>query len=171
MSRRRNLLFDPLEARELLSRMHHPLTHVHRGRPAVAMVQKPLSLSGTLTVENQASVSNSNQLGGTSTSIPIRGQLAGIGPVHGLWLENSDSLGNYVGPDTITIRAPHGAFTIAFSNASPGPVHRTGKMVYYQHDQHVISSSGTFAHSSETGTIDLNLSPSQATVASLTLNG
>ncbi len=171
MSRRRTLLFDPLEGRELLSRMHHPWAHVHRGHPAVAMAQKPLSLSGTLTVENQASASNSNQLGGTSTSIPIRGQLAGIGPVHGLWLENSDSSGAYIGPDTITIRAAHGAFTIAFSNASSGPVHRTGKMVYYQHFQHVISSSGIIAHSTETGSINLNLSPSQTNVASLTLNG
>lgn len=171
MSRRRTLLFDPLETRELLSRMHHPMAHLHRGRPAAAMVRKPLSLSGTLTVENQATATNSNQLGGTSTAIPIRGQLAGIGPVHGVWLENSDSMGNYVGPDTITIRAPHGAFTIAFSNASSGPAHRIGKMVYYQHVQHVISSSGVFAHSTETGSINLNLSPSQANVDSLTLNG
>jgi hypothetical protein len=128
-------------------------------------------LAGTLTVVNRAANTSPNLAGGDTTSAPVKGQLAGLGQVHGVWYESTDSFGNYLGPDTVTLRDAQGAFTIAFSNAMPGPAHSNGPhAVYYQHAQHVISSSGTYAGATESGSIDLNMNAAHTTVVSMTLS-
>jgi hypothetical protein len=170
MNHVRILHFDPLEARELLSRAHAAVAHAARAHAAPAVAAAPLVLDGTLTVNNRAATSTTNLDGGYTTSVPISGQLAGLGEVRGVWYESTDSLGNYLGPDTITLRGTQGGFTIAFSNASCGPAHRNGHTVYYQHAQHAVSGSGAYAGAAESGTIDLNENPAHTSVVSLTLS-
>lgn len=170
MNRMRTPHLEPLEGRRLLSGAHARVAHLHaHAHPALAAA--PLVLDGTLAVNSRASASQSNQNGGLTTVAPVSGQLAGLGHVHGVWFENSDQFGNYMGPDTITLHTAQGGFTIAFSNASSGPAHRSGRAVYYQHVQHAVSSSGAYAKASESGTINLNENASHTQVVSLTLNG
>lgn len=170
MNRVRTPHLEPLEGRRLLSGAHARVAHAHvHAHPAVTAA--PLVFSGTLAVNTHASTSQSNQNGGLTTVAPVSGQLAGLGHVHGVWFESSDQFGNYMGPDTITLHTAQGGFTIAFSNASSGPAHRSGHTVYYQHAQHSVSSSGAFAKASETGAINLNENASHTQVVSLTLNG
>ena len=71
-------------------------------------------------------MTNTNLDGGYTTSVPVSGQLNGLGQVHGVWYESTDQFGDYLGPDTITLHDAQGGFTIAFSNASPGPAHKNG---------------------------------------------
>jgi hypothetical protein len=172
MRRVRFLRFDSLESRELLSRAHGALGHAARAhaqaRPAAAA---PLTLSGTLTVVGRAGTTSPNLDGGYTTSMPVKGQLDGLGAVHGVWSESTDSLGNYLGPDTVTLRDAQGAVTVAFSDAMPGPAHSSGPhAVYYQHAQHVLGGSGAYAGAVESGTIDLNMNAAHTTVVSMTLN-
>jgi hypothetical protein len=162
MNRDRTLHFEPLEGRQLLSGAHA------RARHAATAV--PLVFSGTLTVVNTAASANTNMDGGYTTSAPVVGQLSGVGHVHGVWYESTDQMGDYMGPDTITLHGPKGGFTIGFSNASSGPAHKVGRTVFYEHAQHVISSSGGYAGASESGTIDLNENRQHTGVVSMTLS-
>ena len=167
MNRVHSLDFDSLEGRELLSRAHGLAAHSRRAHAAPAAA--PLVLDGTLTVDMHAATSLTNLDGGTTISAPVSGTLAGPGELSGVWYESTDQFGEFAGPDTITLRGPRGGFTIAFSNASPGPAHRSGHRVYYRHPQHIVSSSGAYAGAAERGWIDLNENPGHTSVASITL--
>lgn len=170
MRRAHSLRFDALEARELLSGAHAARAHAARAHAAPAAVGAPLVLDGTLTANNRAASTNTNTAGGYTTSVPVSGQLSGLGLVHGVWSESTDSLGQYLGPDTVALHGSQGSFTVAFSNATPGPAHRTGPhSVYYSHAQRLSSGSGAYAGARESGTIDLNMNASHTTVVSLTL--
>jgi hypothetical protein len=127
-------------------------------------------LDGTLTADNHAAATTTNLDGGYTNSVPVSGQLSELGQVHGVWSESTDAYGNYLGPDTVTLHGSQGSFTVAFSNATPGPAHRTGPhSVYYRHAQRLSSGSGAYAKAKESGTIDLNMNASHTTVESLTL--
>ncbi len=171
MSRVHSLGFEALESRELLSRAHPAIAHAAKDHARPAAVGAPLVLSGTLTVNNRAATTNQNLDGGYTNSVPVSGQLSGLGQVSGVWYESTDSYGDYLGPDTITLHGAQGSFTIAFSNATSGPAHSTGHhTVYYQHAQHVISDSGAYAGAKESGSIDLNMNAKHTTVESITLS-
>jgi hypothetical protein len=171
MNRDRTLHFEPLEGRQLLSGAHARVPHAGRAHAAPAAAGAPLVFSGTLTVVNKMASADTNLDGGYTTSVPVVGQLSGVGHVHGVWYESTDQMGGYVGPDTITLHGAGGNFTIAFSNASPGPAYRNGKTVYYRHAQHVPGGSGAYAGATESGTIDLNENRQHTSVVSMTLNG
>ena len=67
-------------------------------------------------------------------------------------------MGDYLGPDTITLPTRRAQFTVAFSNGSSGPAHRTGPhSVYYQHKLVIEGGSGAYAGDTGSGTIDLNM--------------
>lgn len=173
---RRTLQFDALETRELLSvahahapRWHHPRHARVHARPTIAATS--LVLAGTLTVNNRGAYTVPNLAGGMTTSAPVAGQLGSLGEVRGTWYESTDSYGYYVGPDTITLHAAHGSFTVSFNNGSSGPAHPSGHAtVFYQHPQHAGAGTGAFAGARETGTIDLNMNHGHTTVVSLTLS-
>ena len=169
MKRVHSLHLEALEGRELLSRAHAaaPAARVH-ATPAIAGA--PLVLDGTLTVNNHAATTDTNLDGGYTTSVPVSGQLSGLGKVRGVWYESTDEFGDYLGPDTVTLRDAQGGFTIAFSNASSGPAHKNGHTVYYQHAQRFDGGSGAYAGATEKGSIDLNMNPKHTTVVSLTLS-
>jgi hypothetical protein len=161
----RSLDFDALETRQLLTKAHL----VAHSAPAVAMV--PLVLDGTLAVDNSATSTTMNDDGGTTTSIPVAGVLAGLGKVRGIWNESVDSFGDYVGPDTIQLHDPHGTFVVAFSTANPGKAQRTAQgTVFHEVAQRVHGGTGTYAKASESGTIELNTNPARTLVKSLTMN-
>lgn len=169
MTRAHSLQFEALEGRELLSGAH-AAAHRARAHAAPAIAGAPLVLDGTLTVNNRAASTDTNLNGGYTTSVPVSGQLNGLGQVRGVWYESTDAYGQYTGPDTITLRDAQGGFTIGFSNASPGPAHKNGHTVYYQHAQHTISGSGAYAGSTEIGSINLNENRAHTAVVSLTLS-
>ena len=160
-----SLRFEALEARELLSGAHAARAHARS-----AAVGAPLVLEGTLTANNRAASTNMNMDGGYTTSVPVSGQLSGVGQVHGLWYESTDEYGDYLGPDTVTLNGSQGSFTIAFSNATSGPAHKNGRTVFYQHAQRLDGGSGAYAGATEKGSIDLNMNPKHTTVVSMTLN-
>ena len=85
-------------------------------RPATTAVV----LNGTLNVDNNPSAASTvqNEDGSTTTSVPVAGQLTGLGEVHGIWNETVDSFGDYEGPDTLTLHASKGALVVAFNDAS-----------------------------------------------------
>ena len=170
MNRDRTLHFEPLEGRQLLSGTHARASHAGRAHASPATAAAPLVFSGTLTVDNKQAATNTNMYSGYTTSVPVVGQLSGVGHVHGVWFESTDQFGNYLGPDTVTLHGAKGSFTIAFSNASSGPAHKDGKTVYYQHAQHAISGSGAYAGATESGTIDLNENRQHTAVTSITLS-
>jgi hypothetical protein len=166
MKRVHSLTFESLEGRELLSGAR--AAHAARAHPAAA---GPLMLDDTLTVNNKQAITNTNLDGGDTTSVPVSGQLTGVGAVHGVWYESTDAYGDYMGPDTITLHGSQGSFTIAFNNGSPGPAHKDGTTVYYQHAQKFDGGSGAYAGATESGSIDLNENARHTAVASITLNG
>src|SRR5262249_22588751 len=90
MSHVHSLDFEALETRELLSSTHHAGTH---SKPTVATV--PLVIDGTVAVNNNAAVSDENLDGGTTTSVPLTGQLGALGKVTGVWHESTDGYGDY----------------------------------------------------------------------------
>jgi hypothetical protein len=170
MSHGRPLRFEALESRELLSRAH-AAAHHGRAHARPAEVGAPLVLGGTLTVDNRATSANQNLDGGYTNSVPVSGQLGGLGQVRGVWYESTDSFGDYLGPDTITLHGAQGSLTITFNNGTSGPAHPNGQhTVYYQHAQHVASGSGAYAGATESGSIDLNMNAKHTTVESMTLS-
>jgi hypothetical protein len=165
MHRRRSLCFDALEERKLLSRGHV----VAHAKPAVAAT--PLVLNGTLTVNNRGATTSMDELGDTTTSIPVAGQLGTLGEVRGIWNESEDSEGDYMGPDTIQLHNAKGSFVVEFNADNPGQTHRVaGGAVYYQHSQLVSGGTRAYAHTKESGSIDLNANAARTAVDSMTIS-
>jgi hypothetical protein len=157
---------EALEGRKLLS--GSPVVHAHR---VAAPAGVPLVLEGTLTVRFKKATPAQNMDGSSTLSVPVSGTLNGLGTVRGRWNESTDSIGNYLGPDTLTLRSSQGAFVLAFNNASHGPAHKLGTTVFYQHPQKLVAAAGAYAGDTESGTIDLNGNAAHTQIASLTLNG
>jgi hypothetical protein len=165
MKHKHALQFEPLEGRRLLSGAH--AAH-DRARAAEA---GPLSISGTLTVNNKQTVTTSNYDYSYTTQVPVSGTLVGIGKVHGYWVESTDASGDLATPDTISLKSAQGSFTIGFSNSDSAPAHKEGGTVYYQHAQKLIDGTGAYAGATESGTIDVNENAKQTEVESVTLSG
>jgi hypothetical protein len=176
MSRVHSLHFESLESRELLSTAHPAAAHTAAAHTAKAHVKAavakvPLVLNGTVNVNNGEALSDENLDGGYTTTVPVSGQLGELGQVTGIWYESSDSMGDYLGPDTITLHTSQGAFTIAFNNGSSGPAHRTGPhSVYYQHKLQIEGGTGAYSGDTGSGTIDLNMNAAHTLVQSITLD-
>ena len=147
---------------------HAAPVHAH-GAPAV--VATPLVLSGTLAVDTSAATTSTNPDGSSTTTVPVAGELATVGEVHGLWSESVDAYGDYMGPDTLGLHTPNGAFVVVFNNSSPGPAHRAANgAVYYEHPQRLFDGVGAYAGASESGTIELFTNHARSSIVSLTLN-
>jgi len=161
--------FEALEARQLLSRAHLHAAIAHAARPALT----PVALNGTLSIDNNpnATTTNENEDGSMTTSVPVAGQLSGLGEVHGIWNETVDSFGDYEGPDTLTLHASNGALVVAFNNATSkrADVKVRGE-VSYEHPQMVIGGTGAYARPSETGTIELTTNAARTEIVSMTLH-
>ena len=165
MSYARFLVFESLEERKLLSNAHVTAAHA---KPAA--VRTPLVLSGTLTVDSKAASTTMNEDGSTTTSIPVSGQIAALGKVHGMWDENADQYGDYEGPDTIQLRGAKGMVVIAFSNANPGPAnHNVNGSVSYQHPQIFDGGTKAYSRGAESGSIVLTTNAAHNSIASMTL--
>lgn len=174
MKRVPTLNFDTLEPRQLLSRAHAhaALAHAalaHAARPAA----NPIVLNGTLKVDSSQSQMSSTQNadGSTTTSVPVAGQLSGLGEIHGIWDETVDSFGDYEGPDTLTLRNTKGIFVVAFNNDNASPANaRARGPVTYEHRQIVEGGAGAYARASESGTIELTTNAAKSEIASITLH-
>ena len=164
MRRIRSLRFDVLETRMLLSKAHVAMTGAVAGGA-------PLVLEGKLTVDTKAASTSMNTDGSTTTTEPVAGRLGALGVVHGVWNESVDSYGDYLGPDTLRLHTPNGAFVLTFNNQSPGPAHAAGRgTVYYQHVQRLYAGNGAYAGDSESGTIKLFTNHARTNVVSLELS-
>ncbi len=132
----------------------------------------PITLNGTLTVDSNPSQTTSTQNadGSTTTSVPVAGQLPGIGFVHGIWDETFDSFGDYEGPDTLTLRTTKGVFAVAFNNDNTSAKVKAHGPVSYEHLQIVEGGAGVYARATESGTIELTTNAAQTEVATMTLH-
>ena len=169
MKRDRTLRFEPLEERQLLSRVHAHPELARAARPPA----NPIVLNGTLTVDSHANQISStvNPDGSTTTATAVAGQLAGLGEIHGIWNETVDQFGVYVGPDTLTLKNKKGAFAVAFNNDNASAANVKGRgPVSYEHMQRVEGGDGAYARASETGTIELTTNAARTEVASITLH-
>ncbi len=168
MRREHSLGFDALEERKLLSRGHVHAAVARAARPAA----NPITLNGTLTVDNNPSqvTSTENEDGSTTTSVPVEGQLSGIGYVHGIWDETYDEFGDYEGPDTLTLRTTKGIFGVAFNNDNTSTSAKSHGPASYEHLQIVEGGAGAYARATESGTIVLTTNAAQSEVATMTLH-
>jgi hypothetical protein len=161
----RSLCFEALEQRKLLSR-GHIVAHAKHAVVATALV-----LNGTLTVNSKGTTVNMDELGNTTTSTPVSGQLGALGAVRGIWNESADSEGDYVGPDTLQLHNSKGSFNVTFNADNPGQLHRiAGGGVYYEHPQHVSGGMRAYARAKESGSIELTTNPARTVVESMTLS-
>jgi hypothetical protein len=169
MRHARSLEFDGLEARKLLSRAHAPVVH-HAVKAEVATV--PLVLNGTLTVDNKAAQETStNGFGGETISTPVSGVLSGVGKVHGQWNENLGSFGDYLGANVLVLQNKQGSFMISFGTENAKNSTRTAKgFIFAPIPQHIVSPTGAYAHSAETGSIVLNTNASRELVLNMSLS-
>jgi hypothetical protein len=146
-----SLGFDDLEARKLLSKAAIAGPHT---TPAV--IATPIELNGSLAIDNNAASQTTNADGGTTTMTPVTGRLDTLGKVHGVWSETIDPYGDIEGLDALRLRGPKGMIVLEFNNASPGPAHKAAHgAVYYTETQVIGASSGGYAGSTETGSIEL----------------
>jgi len=133
-------------------------------------VTAPLALDGTLTVDSRAPTTTMNEDGSTTTSVPVVGRLGGLGVVRGVWNESVDEYGDYIGPDTLRLHAPKGAFVVEFSNQNSGPAHAAGHgAVYYEHSQRVGAATGAYTGDAERGSIELFTNAAHTGVVSMKL--
>jgi hypothetical protein len=162
----RSLGFDTLEARKLLTKLHHgDVNH-----PA-AEVTTPIALDGILNLDENAATGSGNSSGGTTMSTPVAGELAGLGKFHGTWKTSEDSTGGYIGPDTLRITNGKGSLLIEFNQITPAPAYPTPTGGYYYQDpERLAKGTGVFAGNSEHGTIKLYTTASRAVVVALGLS-
>ena len=166
MRRLRSLSFEPLEVRKLLSRAH---VAAH-GRPAVALTVLPLT--GTLTVENKASMTSTDAQGDVMSSTPIVGQLGTLGEVRGTWSTESDQYGDYMGPDTLRLHNARGSVVVLFSEQNTSSVqHLAGGATATVHPQLAGNGTRAYARTRESGTITLTTNSARTVVVSMTLTG
>ena len=162
MRRDHSFRFDFLEPRKLLT-----TAHVAAVQPVV-----PVTTDGTLTVNVNDSSQVENLDGSWTTTVPVSGELNGLGKVKGSWQTSIDQFGDYDGPDELqlTSKTPKGSFTIAFNNDNPGKPTKVSKNLgFYQHGQHLVSGSGYYARASESGSIELMDNLKEGSVTSLVL--
>jgi hypothetical protein len=154
--------FDALEARKLLT-----TAHVAAVPPAV-----PVTTDGTLNVNVNDSSQSMNGDGSWTTTVPVSGVLGALGKVKGFWETSIDQSGDADGPDELVLQTkdPKGSFTIAFNNVNPGkPTKVSPGLGFYQHGQHLTAGSGAYAHTTESGSIELMVSGKKGAVTSLVL--
>ena len=167
MRRAHSLRFDALEARKLLTKAHVVAVH-----PAAAVVSVPVVLTGTLAVDKNEATTSQNIDGSSTTMVPVSGRLGTLGKVQGVWYENADQFGDYMGPDTIELvsRNPKGTLSVSFNNQNAGQLHLIGHSTgYYQHAQRLQGGTGAFAKASEDGSIEVMVSSTKKAVESLEL--
>jgi hypothetical protein len=168
----RPLGFDDLEARKLLTKVHHAAVHadpVPASPPA--QVAAPLVLDGTLAANNKAAQVITDDYGDQTTATPVSGVLGGLGVVRGTWDESADQYGNYLDPDTIQLHNSKGSFVLAFDATTTGQGQQTAQgIVYDGATQQLEDGTGAYARASESGFIQMNLKPRGSVVESLTVS-
>jgi hypothetical protein len=160
----RSLCFESLEERRLLSRSH---VAAH-ATPAAATTL--LVLSGTLKVDNSAATTSEDDNGDTLIATPVAGQLGSLGEVHGTWNTSADEFGDYLGPDTLSLRTAKGTFVVQFNEQHIDAIHHVAGGASETIDPQ-LASDGTraYARTRESGTIELTTNPARTDVVSLTL--
>jgi hypothetical protein len=169
MKRVHSLRFETLEGRLMLSTAHPAVAHAAHVSRAAAV---SLVLNGSLTVDNNpdAATSTTNVDGSTTTSLPVSGELSGLGRVRGIWNETLDEFGDYEGPDSLILRDAKGAFGVAFNNQNSTPANaKTHGAITFDHSQKVLGGTGAYARASESGSIEVTTNAAQTEVVSLTL--
>jgi hypothetical protein len=170
MRKTRSLGFDDLEARKLLTKVHHAALHV---APVLASSSpaEVLALDGTLVANNKAATILTDGYGDQTTATPVSGVLAGLGMVHGTWDETVDGNGKYLGPDEIQLHTSKGSFIVAFDATTLGQGAPTAQgMVYNGAAVEVVDGTGAYAKASATGFIQENTNAKQTVIESLALN-
>jgi hypothetical protein len=130
-----------------------------------------LAIVGTLAVDSRESSTTANADGSSTIAVPVSGTLGALGRFQGVWNESVDAFGNNQGPDVVRLHNSKGTLVIAFNNEIPGRAHPDGPgTIDYQHPQKLISGTGAYARSVETGTIEIVANSVKTVVKSLVLN-
>ena len=160
----RPLCVESLEERKLLSGSHV----APHARPAATTTL--LALSGTLKVDNNAATTSEDDNGDTLISTPVAGQLGSLGKVHGTWNTAADDFGDYLGPDTLSLRTARGTFVVQFNEQHIDSIQHVAGGASETIDPQ-LASEGTraYARTRESGTIELTTNPARTAVVSLTL--
>jgi hypothetical protein len=160
----RSLGFDDLEARKLLTTVHHAAVHaITKPASPPKEVAGPLALDGSLAVNNRSAWVSTDQFGDQTTATPVSGVLGGLGVVRGTWDESVDQNGAYLNPDTIRLHNSKGSFVIAFDATAFGQSPNGAS-------QHLEGGTGAYARASESGFVQLNTNPKETVVESLTVS-
>jgi hypothetical protein len=163
----RPLGFDDLEARKLLTKVHHAAVHAD---PVATEVAIPLTLDGTLVLHNKAAAVQTDALGDQTTATPVSGVLGGLGMVRGVWDESVDQNGAYLDPDIIQLHNSKGSFVIAFDATTLGQGEQAANgTVFYGAAQQLENGTGAFARSTESGFVQVNTNAKETVDESLTL--
>lgn len=166
MRHARPLSVEGLEDRELMSAVHRVRPHI---KPAAVPVS--LVLDGTLKVDNPAANTSQDDYGDMITTTPVSGQLGSMGAVKGSWSTGVDSMGDYLGPDTLVVHNAQGSVEIEFNDQEHGkPKRAADGSAYYQVPQVLIKGTGAYARASERGTLNLTTNPGHTAMVSITFN-
>ena len=158
--------FEPLEARNLQSKVHVAAAH-----PAAAAAAAPVAIVGTLTVSKTGKTSVMNGDGSWTTSVPVSGDLGAVGEVKGDWNQTVDAYGDYEAPDVLRLSNAKGTVYLVFNSQSAGPMQKVGTgTIEKEHAQKLYSGTGAYAKATESGTIEVVSNSAQTVVKSLTLD-
>ena len=112
-----------------------------------------------------------NADGTTTVSVPVSGLLGPLGEVRGVWNETVDTFGDITGIDVLRLRNPKGTLIVAFDNETPGKPQSAGKgTVFVEDAQRLYASTGAYAGSTETGSVEIISNAAQTVVKGLTLH-
>jgi hypothetical protein len=145
----RSLGFDDLEARKLLTKVHHAtLTADAVPSASTAEISAPITFQGTLNIANKSSSIITDDLGDQMTVVPVSGDIDGIGAVKGTWDESADAAEQYLGPDSIQLHNSKGSFVLGFNATELGQSEQSaqGTVVYPGANLQVNNGTGAYAN-------------------------
>jgi hypothetical protein len=170
----RSLGFDDLEARKLLTKVHHAVEPADpKPASSTAEVAAPITFQGTLNVVNKSASVITDDFGNQTTATPVSGFIDGIGAVQGTWDESADSAEQYLGPDSIQLHNSKGSFVLGFYATELGQSEETaqGTLVYPGANVAVDNGTGAYAKISGSGFIQEITNAKETVIKGLSLNG
>jgi hypothetical protein len=172
MRHARPLGFDDLEARKLLTKVHHAAVQAEpKPASAPSEVAVPLTLEGTLSADTKASKIITDDFGNQTTATPVSGVLTGVGQVRGTWDESADSAEQYLGPDSIQLHNSKGSFVLGFYATALGESEQTAQgTVYPGASVQIADGTGAYANATVSGFVQEATNARETVVRGLTLS-
>jgi hypothetical protein len=174
MRHARSLGFDALEARKLLTKVHHPALSANAvPASSTAEISAPITFQGTLNIANKSSSIVTDDLGNQTTVVPVSGYIDGIGAVKGTWDESADSAEQYLGPDSIQLHNSKGSFVLGFYATQLGQSEQNpqGTILYPGANVQVDDGTGAYANIKGSGFVQEMTNAKETVIEGLSLSG